>query len=81
MHDHDITDTITLAVSASDAPLARGLLSKMKATELSDLRRAQTQLSVYGDRRANMSSEPAAIQARLDLLDDLIRQVDAQSSR
>lgn len=79
MHDHDTTETITLSLPASGATLARGLLSKMKATELSDLRRAQTQLSVYGDRRANMSSEPAAIQARIDLLEDLIRQVDAQS--
>ena len=77
MHDDDIT----LTISASSAVLARGLLAKMRASELSDLRRAQTQLSVYGDRRANMSSEPAAIQARLDLLDDLIRQVDARSAR
>lgn len=81
MHDNDTSDTITLTISASGVVLARGLLAKMRATELSDLRRAQTQLSVYGDRRANMSSEPAAIQARLDLLDDLIRQVDTQSSR
>ena len=83
MHDDDTTDTITLTVSASRAALARGLLSKAKATELSDLRRAQTQLSVYGDRRANMLSEPA-VESRLVWTppDDLIRQgLDAQSAR
>ena len=51
------------------------LLLKARATELSELRRFQTQLSVYGDRRANMESEPAAIEARIAVLTRLIDQM------
>jgi hypothetical protein len=68
--------SISLTVEPENAPVVRTLLLKMKASELSDLRRVQTQLSVYGDRRANMEGEPAAITARLEILSDLLDQLD-----
>ena len=71
---------ITLTIEAHDAQTIRSLLLKIRAAELSDLRRAQTQLSVYGDRRASMEGEPAAISARLDLLTDLLRQIEQQQA-
>jgi hypothetical protein len=69
---------ITLAIKPATAPIVTRLLLKMKAGELSDLRRVQTQLSVYGDRRASMDGEPAAIQAQIDVLDDLIAQLQEE---
>lgn len=69
---------ITLTLGAADAAVVEGLLLKMRAGELAELRRVQTQLSVYGDRRASMAGEPAAIEARIALLDDLIAQITAQ---
>jgi len=69
---------ITLAVDRDSVVEVERLLLKMKASELSDLRRVQTQLSVYGDRRASMDGEPAAIQARIDILEDLLGQVGRQ---
>ena len=71
------SEAITLTVARHDVPVVRSLLLKMKAGELSDLRRVQTQLSVYGDRRANMEGEPAAIASRLELLTNLLEQIDA----
>ena len=56
----------------------KGLLLKTRAAELSELRRVQTQLSVYGDRRASMDGEPAAISARIEILTDLLGQLDAR---
>src|SRR3954454_16587605 len=56
---------ITLTIEPDDVAIVRRLLLKMQAGELADLRRAQTQLSVYGDRRASMAGEPGAIEARL----------------
>jgi hypothetical protein len=69
---------ITLVIERNDIAAMERLLLKAKAGELSDLRRAQTQLSVYGDRRANMEGEPAEIAARLDLLTDLLGQIERQ---
>ena len=69
---------ISLSIDDADVTVARRLLLKVQASELSDLRRAQTQLSVYGDRRASMDGEPAAIEVRLALLTNLIAQIDAQ---
>ena len=69
---------VTLALDGDAAVVVERLLLKMKASELSDLRRVQTQLSVYGERRASMDAEPAAIQARIDVLDDLLAQIGRQ---
>jgi hypothetical protein len=71
---------ITLTIESERIALVRRLLLKMRAGELSDLRRIETQLSVYGDRRANMESEPAAITARIEMLTDLLAQIDAQET-
>jgi hypothetical protein len=69
---------ITISIEPDDIAAVRGLLLKMRAAELSDLRRVQTQLSVYGDRRASMEGEPAAISARIDLLTELFDQIELQ---
>ena len=71
---------ITLTIERERIALVRRLLLKLRAEELSDLRRIETQLSVYGDRRANMEAEPAAITARIELLLDLLAQIDAQDA-
>jgi len=71
---------VTLAIAADDVAAVEGLLLKAKAGELSELRRVQTQLSVYGDRRSGMESEPAAIAKRLEVLTDLLRQIEEQRS-
>jgi hypothetical protein len=70
---------ITLTIERERIAIVRRLLLKMRAEELSDLRRIETQLSVYGDRRANMEAEPAAITARIEMLSDLLAQIDAQA--
>lgn len=72
---------ITLTIAPAMAPVLKRLLLKTQAGELSDLRRAQTQLSVYGDRRASMDGEPAAIASRLAVLADLLAQIDEQVDR
>jgi hypothetical protein len=69
---------IRLVIEPKDLAGLERLLLKAKAGELSDLRRAQTQLSVYGERRAGMEGEPAAIAARLELLTDLLIQIEKQ---
>ena len=69
---------ITLTIEPDDIATVRGLLLKMRAAELSELRRVQTQLSVYGDRRASMEGEPTAISARIDVLTELLGQLTAQ---
>jgi hypothetical protein len=69
---------ITLTIDATDIAIVRGLLLKTRAAELSELRRVQTQLSVYGDRRASMDGEPAAISSRIEILTDPLGQLDAQ---
>ena len=69
---------VTLAIERDRLDAVEGLLLKAKASELSELRRVQTQLSVYGDRRSGMEGEPAAISARLDVLSDLLRQIEEQ---
>ena len=71
---------ITLTIDPDAAPIVRGLLLKTRAAELSELRRVQTQLSVYGDRRASMNGEPAAISARIEVLTDMLAQLEAQAS-
>jgi hypothetical protein len=68
-------EPIHLTIDRDDVDILQGLLLKARATELSELRRLQTQLSVYGDRRANMQSEPAAIEARIAVLTRLLDQV------
>ena len=68
-------EPIHLTVDRDDVVILQGLLLKARATELSELRRLQTQLSVYGDRRANMESEPAAIEARIAVLTRLLDQM------
>jgi hypothetical protein len=69
---------VTITIEGASLDALEGLLLKAKAGELSDLRRAQTQLSVYGDRRGSMEGEPAAIEARLGLLSDLLDQIERQ---
>ncbi len=69
---------LQLTVKAADVAALRRLLLRLRSSELSDLRRVQTQLSVYGDRRASMEGEPATIAARLALVEDLLAQLDAQ---
>jgi hypothetical protein len=71
---------ITLTIERERIALVRRLLLKMRAEELSDLRRIETQLSVYGDRRANMETEPAAITARIEMLSDLLAEIEAQAT-
>ena len=71
---------VTLAIDADKIEAVEGLLLKAKAGELSELRRVQTQLSVYADRRSGMEGEPAAIAARLEILSDLLRQIEEQRS-
>jgi hypothetical protein len=74
-------EPIHLTVDGDDAHILHGLLLKARATELSELRRLQTQLSVYGDRRANMESAPAAIEARIAVLTRLIDQLMVGDAR
>ena len=69
---------VTLTIAPDALGAVEGLLLKAKASELSELRRVQTQLSVYGDRRSGMEGEPAAIAARLEILADLLRQIEEQ---
>ena len=69
---------VTLTIEPEDLATVEGLLLKAKAGELSEMRRVQTQLSVYGDRRSGMEGEPAAIAARLEILSDLLRQIEEQ---
>ena len=69
---------VTLTIAPEDVAAVEGLLLKAKAGELSELRRVQTQLSVYGDRRSGMEGEPAAIVIRLEILSDLLRQIEEQ---
>ena len=69
---------VTLTIEPENLAAVEGLLLKAKASELSELRRVQTQLSVYGDRRSGMEGEPAAIAARLEILSDLLRQIEKQ---
>ena len=68
----------TLTIDPDKLAVVEGLLLKAKAGELSELRRVQTQLSVYGDRRSGMEGEPTAITARLEILSDLLRQIEEQ---
>jgi hypothetical protein len=70
--------TLTLTIESDRLAVVEGLLLKARASELSELRRVQTQLSVYGDRRSGMESEPAAISSRLEILSDLLRQIEEQ---
>lgn len=80
MHYGTVTKAVIhLAIEREKLAMLERLLIKMKAAELSELRRVQTQLSVYGDRRSSMDDEPAAIAARIDLLADLLRQVEPDS--
>jgi hypothetical protein len=72
---------VTVTIERADLPAVEAVLLKAKASELSDLRRAQTQLAVYGDRRSGMEGEPAAIEARLEILSDLLHQIEKQRSR
>ena len=72
------TTPVTLSIEREALAAVEGILLKAKAGELSELRRVQTQLSVYGDRRSGMDGQPAAISARLEVLSDLLRQIDEQ---
>ena len=67
---------VTLTVEPDQLDVVEGLLLKAKAGELSELGRIRTQLSVYGDRRSGMEGEPAAIETRLEILSDLLRQIE-----
>ncbi len=69
---------VTLTIDPDKLPAVEGLLLKARASELAELRRVQTQLSVYGDRRSGMEGEPAAISTRLEILSDLLRQIEEQ---
>jgi hypothetical protein len=72
------TTPVTLNIEREALATVESILLKAKAGELSELRRVQTQLSVYGDRRSGMEGQPAAISARLEVLSDLLRQIDEQ---
>jgi len=74
-------EPIRLTVDGEDVVILQGLLLKARATELAELRRYQTQLSVYGDRRANMESEPAAIEGRIGVLTRLLDQLPVAGLR
>ena len=74
-------EPIRLSVDGDDLAILHGLLLKARATELAELRRLQTQLSVYGDRRANMRSEPAAIEVRIGVLTRLLDQMPVGGAR
>jgi hypothetical protein len=74
-------EAMHLTVDGDDVATIRALLLKARATELAELRRLQTQLSVYGDRRANMESEPAAIEARIGVLTRLLDQMPVGGAR
>jgi hypothetical protein len=69
---------MTLTIDPGKVAAVEGILLKARASELSELRRVQTQLSVYGDRRSGMEGEPAAIAVRLEVLSDLLRQIEEQ---
>ena len=69
---------VSLTIEPDQLAAVEGLLLKAKASELAELRRVQTQLSVYGDRRSGMEGEPAAITTRLEILSDLLRQIEEQ---
>jgi hypothetical protein len=69
---------VSLAIERRDLAAVEGMLLRAKAAELAELRRLQTQLSIYGERRASMASEPAAIATRLEILTELLRQIEAQ---
>jgi hypothetical protein len=69
---------VTLTIEPDNLAAVEGLLLKAKASELSELRRVQTQLSVYGDRRSGMEGEAAAIATRLEILSDMLRQLEEQ---
>ena len=69
---------LILTIERSTLATVEGILLKAKAGELSDLRRAQTQLSVYGERRGSMEGEPVTIEARLTVLSDLLDQIERQ---
>jgi hypothetical protein len=71
-------EAVTLTIERQALAAVEGMLLRAKASELAELRRLQTQLSVYGERRASMASEPAAIATRLEILTDLLRQIEAQ---
>jgi hypothetical protein len=71
-------ETVILSFDRDQLPGVEGLLLKAKASEQSELGRVRTQLSVYGDRRSGMEGEPTAIEARLDILSDLLRQIEEQ---
>jgi hypothetical protein len=75
MKEPEHMEPIHLMVDGSDVVILQGLLLKARATELSELRRLQTQLSVYGERRANMEDEPAAIESRIEVLTRLLDQL------
>ena len=69
---------VTLTIEPQNVAAVEGLFLKAKAGELSELRRVETQLSVYGDRRSGMEGQPAAIETRLEILSDLLRQIEEQ---
>ncbi len=69
---------VTLTIEPDQLDAVEGLLLKARATELSELGRVRTQLSVYGERRSGMEGEPAAIETRLEVLSELIRQIKEQ---
>lgn len=70
--------TITITLTDGELPALERLLIKLKASELSELRSAQTQLSVYGDRRATLTSVPGTAQGNIDLLEGVIGQLREQ---
>ena len=67
---------LTLTIEPGDIAAVRGLLLKLKAAELSELRRVQTQLGVYGDRRASMEGEPGCHRRADRAPHRLLRQIE-----
>lgn len=62
-----------LDIEDEDKDTVRGMLIKLRAEELSELRRFQTQYSAYGARRAGLEGDYVA---RIYLLDKLVTQME-----
>ena len=76
--ENDPVKSIILTVPGEKAAALETLLIRIKASELSELRSIQTQLTVYGDRRSTMEGQPGVIEARMALLEELLSQVREQ---
>lgn len=63
---------IDIRLKDADARELRAILLKARASELSDMRRNQVQLTVYQDRRAGLSDTINQESKRIAFLDSLL---------